>query len=121
MLIDLVDGMSENLTAEVVAEAARRGDPLAARLVRETGEALGVGVASIANTFNPCKVILGGGVLEGMPELLEMAEAEARHRALDAALRPLEVVKAGLGGHSGTVGAAMWARASLTTAGTASA
>lgn len=117
MLIDLAGGRAENLTAEVVAEAARQGDPLAMRLVRETGEALGVGVASIANTFNPCKVIMGGGVLEGMPELLELAEAEARRRALEAALRSLEVVKAGLGKHSGTVGAAMWARKSLTAAG----
>ena len=116
-LIALADGASDNLTAEVVAQAARDGDPLAKRLMRETGEALGVGVASIANAFNPCKVILGGGVIEGMPELVGMAEAEARCRALEAALRSLEVVRAGLGQHAGTVGAAMWARRNLATAG----
>ena len=117
-LIALADGAIGNLTAKVVAQAARDGDPLAARLVRETGEALGVGVASIANAFNPCMVILGGGVIEGMPELVGMAEAEARRRALAAALHSLEVVKAGLGKHAGTVGAATWARRSLATAGT---
>ncbi len=119
-LIALADGEAENLTAEVVAQAAREGDPLAVRLMRETGEALGVGVASIANAINPCMVILGGGVIEGMPELVGMAEAEARHRALEAALHPFEVVRAGLGGHAGTVGAAMWARRSLAAAGTGS-
>jgi glucokinase len=113
-LIALADEAGGHLTAEVVAHAARDGDPLAAGLMRETGEALGVGVASIANAFNPCVVILGGGVIEGMPELVGMAEAEARRRALEAALHRLEVVRAGLGRHAGTVGAAMWARRSLT-------
>jgi glucokinase len=119
-LIARADAVSGEPTAEVVAQAAHDGDPLAVRLMRETGEALGVGVASIANAFNPCMVILGGGVIEGMPELVGMAEAEARRRALEAALHPLEVVRAGLGGHAGTVGAAMWARRSLATAGTGS-
>jgi glucokinase len=117
VLVALADGAIERLTAEVVAQAARDGDPLATRLLRETGDALGVGIASIANAFNPCTVILGGGVIEGIPELVEMAEAEARRRALEAALHSLEVVKAGLGRHAGTVGAAMWARRCLETAG----
>ncbi|MEJ2319975.1 MAG: ROK family protein [Gemmatimonadales bacterium] len=116
-LIDLADGGADNLTAEVVARAAHDGDPLAVRLMRETGEALGVGVASIANAFNPCKVILGGGVIEGMPELVALAETEARGRALEAALHPLEIVRAGLGKHAGTVGAAMWARRGLAAVG----
>ncbi len=116
-LIDLADGEVDNLTAEIVVRAAHEGDPLALRLMRETGEALGVGVASIANAFNPCKVILGGGVIEGMPELVALAETEARRRALEAALDRLEVAKAGLGKHAGTVGAAMWARRGLAKAG----
>ncbi len=116
-LIDLADGEVDGLTAEIVVHAAHEGDPLALRLMRETGEALGVGIASIANAFNPCMVILGGGVIEGMPELVTLAEAEARRRALEAALDPLEVMKAGLGKHAGTVGAAMWARHGLAKAG----
>ena len=48
----------------------------------------------------------------------ELAEAEARQRGLEAALGPLAVVKAGLGKHAGTVGAAMWARHRLGNEGT---
>lgn len=110
VLLRLADGEPERLTAATVAEAVRQGDALAERLVRETGEALGVGIASIANAFNPCLVILGGGVIEGLPQLLDMAEDEARARALDAATRSLRIVKAGLGRHAGTIGAAAWAR-----------
>ena len=113
VLVALAGGAAEDLTAALVAEAAREGDALAERLVREVGEALGVGVASIVNAFNPCLVILGGGVIEGIPQLVEIAEAEARRRALEASLRSLRVVKAELGGHAGAVGAALWARRQL--------
>ncbi len=109
-LLALADGAIEHVTAKTVAQAARDGDPLAERLVRETGEALGTGVASIANAFNPCLVILGGGVIEGMPQLVDLAAEEARRRALAAALRPLRVQRGELGRHAGTVGAALWAR-----------
>lgn len=80
-LLALADGAIENVTAKTVAQAARDGDPLAERLVWETGEALGVGVASIANAFNPCLAILGGGVIDGMPQLVDLAAEEARRRA----------------------------------------
>ncbi len=112
-LVRLAGGDSARLTAGTVAEAAHQGDPLASQLVRETGEALGVGLASIANAFNPCLVILGGGVVEGLPELVDIAEQETRSRALDAALRPLGIVRPELGKHAGTIGAAAWARHNL--------
>lgn len=116
-LLALAGGASGDLTAELVVQAAREGDALAARLMHETGQALGVGVASILNAFNPCMVILGGGVIEGMPELVGIAEAEARRRALGAALRGLEVLKASLVNQAGAVGAALWARRDLEAAG----
>ena len=96
-----------------MAEAARQGDALALRLIRETGKALGVGLASIANAFNPCLVILGGGVIDGLPELVDIAEQEARLRALESASQSLRIVRPVLGKHAGAIGAATWARLNL--------
>jgi glucokinase len=79
-------------------------------MVREIGTSLGVGIASIVNAFNPCILVLGGGVIEGMPELVPIAEAVARERALAAAARSLIVRQAALHGFAGTIGAAAWAR-----------
>ena len=112
-LLALAGGDAGSLNAEIVAQAARQGDALARRLLRETGEALGAGLTSIVNAFNPSLIILGGGVIEGLPELIEMAAGEARSRALDAALASLRVVRPGLGPHAGTIGAAAWARHEL--------
>ena len=109
-LVALAGGRSENLTAALVAEAAHQGDPLAQRLVAESGEALAVGVASIVNAFNPCLVILGGGVVEGLPELVQTVKKGVPQRALAAAAEQVSIVKAVLGGHAGVIGAAAMAR-----------
>lgn len=112
-LLQLAGGDPERLTARLVGGAAHQGDALARNLVEEIGQALGAGVASIANAFNPCLLILGGGVVEGLPELVDFAQREVRDRALDAALRPLRILKPQLGRHAGAVGAAAWARSHL--------
>ncbi len=103
----------EHITTEAVAAALRAGDPLAQRLFQEVVEALGTGLAVIANAFNPARLILGGGVIEGMPELVAAAEREARLHALSAALRPLRIVRSRLGADAGAIGAAAQIRQRL--------
>ena len=109
-LLSLAGDRPEKLSAAVVSQAAHQGDPLAWRIVGEVGEALVVGVASIVNAFNPCLVILGGGVVEGLPEFVEMVREGVSKYALAAALEPVQIVKAALGGNAGVIGAAALAR-----------
>lgn len=103
-------GSAEEVTAETVSQAYRQGDPLARRLVEETGRYLGAGVVSVVNAFNPCRVVLGGGVIEGIPELVRMVEDFTRKSALEAAVEKLEIVKALLGNDAGVIGAAALAQ-----------
>jgi len=103
-------GSVENITAAIVNLAAREGDPLARYLVKETGRYLAAGLVGIVNAFNPCLLILGGGIIEGMPELIKIVEKEVREHALSAAVEPLRVLRAALGGDAGVVGAATLAR-----------
>ena len=116
-LLALAHGDPETLSAATLAEAAHSGDPLARRLVDEVGTALGAGVASIVNALNPRMVILGGGVVEGLPELVAMVEETVRQRALPVSADTVRVVKSELGPHAGVVGAALWARERLAAAG----
>lgn len=109
-LLHRTNGDPERLTARLVGEAAHEGDPLARDLIRDTGEALAAGVASIVNAFNPCLLILGGGVIEGQPELVDTVKEEVPARALEPPLRSLGIVKAALGPHAGAIGAAAWVR-----------
>ncbi len=104
-------GGMEKITAATVTEAWREGDGLAARLVEETAGYLAAGIVAIVNAFNPCTLVLGGGVLEKVPEYVTRVEPLVRERALGAAVEPLRIVPAALGGSAGVIGAAAVARA----------
>jgi len=103
-------GSVEKITAATVSRAYHEGDLLARRLVEDTGRYLAAGVVSIVNAFNPCVLVLGGGVIEGIPELIQMVKESTRNRALEATVEKLEIVKAALGGDAGVIGAAALAQ-----------
>jgi len=103
-------GSIESITAVHVSQAFNSGDPLSRRLMNETAHYLGSGIVGIVNTFNPCLLILGGGIIEGFPELIEVVEQSVRKYALEASVEQLKVVKAALGGDAGSIGAAVLAR-----------
>lgn len=108
-LLRLAGGKADGISAALVGQAAALGDALACALVEETGAALGVGLAAIANALNPELLILGGGIVEGLPGLVEIAERELGRRALAAALKPLKVVRSKLGADAGVIGSALFA------------
>lgn len=111
-LRELAGGI-EKITAQTVTLAYRGGDPLARELLESTVEYLAAGLVSIVNAVNPRLLILGGGVIEGLPSLVPATEALVRQRALAAAVAPLQVIRAGLGQDAGVVGAAARAQTLL--------
>lgn len=105
-LLKLAGGELEAITTKMIVEAAHVGDALSMKVMVRMIEALIAGCASIVNILNPARLVLGGGVTEGFPELLERVKEGIRKRALPAAAEKLEVVPAGLKNDSGVVGAA---------------
>jgi glucokinase len=105
-LLKLAGGQREAVTAKIVIQAAQAGDPLAQELVNEVAQALIAGAVSLVNAFNPCRLILGGGVIEGLPELVEWVDQGIRQRALAAATAPLQVLPAYLHNDAGVIGGA---------------
>ncbi|MCI4324298.1 MAG: ROK family protein [Thermoplasmata archaeon] len=98
-----------SLDADAVGRAARDGDPLALGLVEETARWLGEGVAGLVNAYNPSRVVLGGGVVEGWPELLPAVERAIRTHCQPPAAGA-EVRRVAFGPNSVLVGAATVAR-----------
>lgn len=106
-------GSIEQISATTVAQAYGDGDPLARGLVEETVQYLAAGMVSIVNAFNPCLLVLGGGVIQGLPDYVSMAERVVRENALQAAVEGLHIVMAALGDKAGAIGAAALARDKL--------
>jgi glucokinase len=82
------------------------GDALAVKIIDEAADALAAGVAALVNVLNPCQIILGGGIIEGMPEMVARIDKGVRSRALSAATGRLAISASKLGSEAGIIGAA---------------
>jgi glucokinase len=67
-VIELAGGV-DRVHAGHLDEAARGGDPYADRLWSEVAGYLGVALANAVTTLNPSRLVMGGGVWQGAPEL----------------------------------------------------
>jgi glucokinase len=106
-LLDLARG--EEITARLVSEAAASGDALAADIMDRTGRYLGAGLVGLIHVFEPARVVFGGGVIEGSPGLVEIAESVVLASAIPAYTDGLEFVRSELGADAGVVGSASMA------------
>jgi glucokinase len=70
-LLTLACGDPQNVTAEMVFDAARGGDAMAEAVVDETIRYLGLAVANVSCLLNPEMIVIGGGVARSADMLLE--------------------------------------------------
>ncbi|MBN2305143.1 MAG: ROK family protein [Anaerolineae bacterium] len=103
---ELVDGDLEQVTAQIVGQAAAEGDPLAIELIRHAGFLVGLGIVNMMHLFNPQIVVVGGGVSKTGDLLFEpMREAVKRYTLDPAYYADVPIVPAGLGDDVALVGA----------------
>ena len=105
-LLEMVKGNIEAMTARLVIEAYHQGDVIAQLVLQRALQALTAGCVSLVNAFNPCRLILGGGILDGLPEWMPLIEQGIQQSALKAALQSFAVVPAQLGKEVGVIGSA---------------
>lgn len=104
LMRSIAGGKLDAVTAETVARAARRGDRLALRLVRETAGYLAMGVANIISILNPEVVVLGGGLFQAADLFLPLVRRETRRWAQPLAARAVRVEVSRLGEDAGLIG-----------------
>jgi glucokinase len=100
----------DTVTALTVSRAAAVGDPLAARLLAETGRYLGAGIVGLVHALNPRRIVLGGGVIDGNPHLVDLVAATVEESAIPIFSDRLDVKHSELGSQAGVVGSASMAR-----------
>lgn len=84
---------------------AREGNPVAQQQVDEEANLLGLGLTSLLYLFSPQKIIIGGGLSNASDQLFPGINAYIQSNAMHP-FRDVPIVKAGLGGNSGLIGAA---------------
>lgn len=94
------------LSAKDIAAAARKGDELARAALARAGDYLGVAIADYLHIFNPSAVIIGGGVTQSGPYLLNpLRNALKEHVLSPHYIRDLTITTASLGDEVGLMGA----------------
>jgi len=95
-----------DFSARTVSEAAAAGDRLAIDLLAETGRYLGDAMVGLVHVFNPRRIVLGGGVIDGNPSLVTAVESAVRTGAIPVYSERLEVHRSELGAEAGVIGSA---------------
>ncbi len=103
-------GSVSGIDAGAVTRAARAGDRFSIDLMNATGVWLGAGVVALVNVLNPARVVLGGGVVEGWPNLVGQVRNAVRRGAQPPAARAVRIGRGKLGSLAQVVGAAWLAR-----------
>src|SRR5438034_7027955 len=87
----LLQSNDQESTLAAIVDAAKRGDPAATQVLKDTAHYLGAGIANLINLFNPQLILLGGWV--GM-QIGEFILPELRQYAARYALKqPVDVTK----------------------------
>ncbi len=100
---------NDDLTVEMISKAAFSGDKLAAKVFKETGRFLGIGIANLVHLFNPEVIAIGGGVAGAGDFLFEPARKSFREHVMDDILADARIVPAQLGNKASFLGAAFLA------------
>lgn len=97
-----------------LAAAIAEGDKAVEQIVRDAAQWLGIAIAGAVNLLAPDVVVLGGGMVEAMPDLfLKEAGDAAMARVMPSFQKTFKVCIAQLGDDATALGAAAWAEAGL--------
>lgn len=96
-----------DIKSGALARAIDAGDEVVERIVRNAARHLGTAIASVVNLLAPDVVVLGGGLVEAMPQLfVGEVRKTVEARAMKSFTRSLKIAAAELGDNAAVMGAA---------------
>ncbi|ALC89938.1 glucokinase [Bacillus sp. FJAT-18017] len=102
-----------SISAKDVFDSARNGDSSALAVIEEVSFHLGFALANIANTLNPEKIVLGGGVSRAGEILTGKVQQHFEQFAFPRVRESTKIDLATLGNDAGVIGAAWLAKNKL--------
>jgi glucokinase len=110
-ILEAAHGGREGVDGEAVATAAEAGDEDARELLAHYADNVALGLANLANIFDPERIVISGGIVEMGPLLFDPLLRAFARRLEGTEHRPtIPIVPARLGERAGAVGAALLAR-----------
>ncbi|NLB42199.1 MAG: ROK family protein, partial [Clostridiales bacterium] len=97
----------DDINKDIIVKALDEGDKIAGRIIAEAGKYMGVALADMSNLFNPDLIVLGGGVIESFPLLIDEVKRAIKKRSLVTIQRNLTIEKSALGLDASIIGGAI--------------
>ena len=99
-----------NIRSGMLVEAIKKGDKVIEQIVKDAAGHLGTAIGGLIHVLAPEVIVLGGGLVEALPELyVEQVTAAAKKWVLSAYAKTYNIVAAKLGDDAVALGAAAWA------------
>ena len=106
-VLHLAKDRPENITLEMIAEAAANRDSLCYRVLSEAATHIGAACADLVNLLNPEAILFGGALFRASPDLLlEHLNRLVRHRAMEKSANDVKLLRAVTGSDAGALGMA---------------
>ncbi|MFC3769193.1 ROK family protein [Paenibacillus sp. GCM10012303] len=105
-IAELAAARGEAVSAKHVFEASRQGDPVAAEVVERAVFYMAIGLANAVHTFNPDRIVIGGGVSKAGDMLFPALRAQTEKHIMKPYLGTYDIVPADLQDDVGLIGAA---------------
>jgi glucokinase-like ROK family protein len=105
--LSLAGGEIEHLTGWHVLQAARDGDKMSVALVEGVSTYLGLGLANLANLFNPSLIVLDKRLSLAGDQFLDQIKRVVQRQALSHVTETLQFRYASLGDEAGLLGPAL--------------
>lgn len=111
VLTEMLDNKLEGLRSGDLRKAIQKGDKLVTKIVEDAADYTGIAVASLMNLFNPEVIVLGGGMIEALGDVMmpRITKTAADH-ALPGTASGIQIKDSLLGDKAGIFGAAVLAR-----------
>lgn len=103
-----------DIRSGTLADAIQAGDKVIEDILRHAAHHIGVALAGVIHTIAPDVIVLGGGLVEAMPDLyVKEVEQAASDRVMPAFRGTFKVVASKLGDNAAVLGAAAWAQKTI--------
>lgn len=97
----------KKIKTAMLKKALNDGDKLVINVLDEAAEYLSSGILSILNFYNPKKIILGGGLINGIDYFFYKTQQLINDKSTIIPIENISVERAELGDYSGVVGASI--------------
>lgn len=95
------------LNVDILTEALNAGDKIVYEILMDSCKMIGVALTNIANVMNPELIVLGGGLIERFPIVVDEIARIVKARSLVTVRQHLDIKKSTLGNDGPIIGSAL--------------